>query len=274
MNEDLNTAGVTFVTSVNNRAVLENNFLISPCFQDGHPHQILLQENFPSAARAYNQALENSVHDLVIFAHQDMIFPATWLAQVQDAITSLARTDPHWGVLGVFGIDKHGENVGYVYSTGQGRIGAPLASPQPVQTLDEIVLILRKSSGLRFNERLPHFHFYGVDICLAAQSRGMQSYTIPAFCIHNTQFNLVMPREFYESYHALKKIWKQYLPIQTTCIRMTRFDSHMYVRRLREFKLRHSHRKDIAIPRRQDGRQLLGEVEMSNSGSPAQSPSR
>jgi hypothetical protein len=265
MNDAYKGAGMTFVTSVNNRGILENNFLISPCFQERHPHQILLQENHPSAAKAYNQALKDSVHDLVIVAHQDMIFPSTWLDNVQDAIRSLAVTDPHWGVLGVFGINKRGENVGYVYSTGQGRIGAPLTSPEPVQTLDEIVLILRKSSGLKFDERLPHFHFYGAEICLAAQSQGMQSYVIPAFCIHNTQFNLVMSPDFYESYHALKRIWKQYLPIQTTCIRMTRFDGDMYIRRLREFKLRHSWRRDIATPRRPDGRQLLDEVEQSVS---------
>jgi hypothetical protein len=263
MNKDLKTEGVTFVTSVNNKAILENNFLISPCFRAGHPHQILMQENFPSAAKAYNDALGRSEHDVVVFAHQDMIFPSTWLGQLQEAIDFLARSDPNWGVLGVFGINNAGENVGYIYSTGQGRIGAALASPQPVQTLDEIVLVIRKSSGLKFDEKMPHFHFYGAEICLSARSRGMQSYAIPAFCIHNTQFNLVMSEEFYESYRALKKLWKQFLPIQTTCIRMTKLDMHMYLRRLREFKLRHSGRKDVATPRRADSQQLLHEIENS-----------
>ena len=71
-----------------------------------------------------------------------------------------------------------------------------------VQTLDEIVLILKKSSGLRFDDSLPHFHFYGTDICLRAAQRGMRSYAISAFCVHNTHQTLVLPEEFYECCQA------------------------------------------------------------------------
>jgi len=55
-----------------------------------------------------------------------------------------------------------------------------------VQTLDEIVLIFRRDSGLSFDETLPHFHFYGTDICMRAAEQGRQCYAISAFCVHNT----------------------------------------------------------------------------------------
>jgi hypothetical protein len=75
---------------------------------------------------------------------------------------------------------------------------------------------------------------YGVDICLAARRLGLQSYAIPAFCIHNTTQLLSLPKEFYLGYQHVKQKWRQYLPIYTSCIKITRFDRDM-----RERKLRH-----------------------------------
>ena len=100
-----------------------------------------------------------------------MIFPEFWLLDLQRALDSLQQTDPEWGVLGCYGVTLD-EGRGYIYSGGLGVMGKPTDRPGPVQTLDEIVLILRKSSGLRFDDRLPHFHFYGADICMTAAARG------------------------------------------------------------------------------------------------------
>jgi hypothetical protein len=131
--------------------------------------------------------------------------------------------------------------------------------PQPVQTLDEVVLILRKSSGLRFDESLPHFHFYGTDICLRVSKRGMASYAISAFCIHNTNEPLVLPAEFYQCGKHIKRTWGDCLPIQTTCIRITKFNIPIYLRRLREAYLRHFRRKEIGGARVKDVRRIVKE---------------
>jgi glycosyltransferase involved in cell wall biosynthesis len=263
MTEDLESGRVTFVVNVSSPSVLKKNLLISPSFRPGHRYQILQQENFASAATAYNDALEKSHNDLVIFVHQDVILPSAWISRLQEALDALENIDPHWGVLGVFGRTATGEQRGSVYSTGLGLIGSPFKSPAVVQTLDEIVLIIRKSSGLRFDERLPHFHFYGAEICLAALQKGMKSYAIPAFCIHNTQYSLVLPKEFYASYGILKNIWKKYVPVYTTCIRITKFNSHVYRRRINEFALRYLRRKTIGAYRREDSSRLLKEFENS-----------
>ena len=94
---------------------------------------------------------------------------------------------------------------GHVFSSGL-MLGASFDRPAAVQTLDEIVLIIRKSTQLRFDERLPHFHFYGAEICMAAAKAGRTNYAISAFSVHNSQMNLVLPKEFYESYRVFKKI--------------------------------------------------------------------
>lgn len=248
---------VSFVVTVNNHDIFNSNFLASPalaCFGD---YQLIVQEKFSSAAKAYNDAIEHSTNDLIIFCHQDVILPRAWYYELGAALERLAASDPNWGVLGCSGQTVANRGWGHVYSSGVGIIGSPFADPARVQTLDEIVLILRKSSGLRFDPSLPHFHFYGTDICLRAGARGLHSYAISAFCIHNTHQSLILPAEFYECYWYIKTKWNQSLPIQTTCIRITKYHIPMYLRRLRELYLRYIKGKEVGGYRTDDTECLL-----------------
>jgi hypothetical protein len=265
MNPTDATRHMTFVAAVNNRQVLQGNLLASPCLQGGHGHQVVLQEKFSSASSAYNDAIDKSVNDLIVFCHQDIYLPEAWPAELERSLSGLASTDANWGVLGCYGetLDDHGR--GYVYSSGRGVMGSPFDHPAAVQTLDEIVLILRKSSGLRFDPLLPHFHFYGTDICMAAAKRGMKSYAISAFCVHNTQQYLILPKEFYESCDYVKRAWRDWLPIQTTCVRLTKAGFPLRAKRLREVYLRHVRRKTTGGTRVESVHRLLEEV-MAGAG--------
>lgn len=227
---------LTFVAAVNDREVCRANLLASPCLSEGD--EVMIQEGFPSAALAYNEAMERAGHDPVVFVHQDVYLPEDWTSKVRGALDFLARHDPNWGVIGCFGVTGGGEERGHVFTTGWGLVGSPFYAPMQVRTLDEMVLIVRKGSGLRFSEYLPHFHFYGADICLTAQMRGMRCYAIPAFCIHNTDQILVLPDAFYNCYYLFRERWLPELPVRTSCIRVTRFNGHIYERRLREFYIR------------------------------------
>src|ERR1017187_10540431 len=128
---------LTFVVATNNRKVLEHNLLQSCCLHGAHPHQILIQEGFKSASMAYNDAIERSSNDLIIFVHQDIIFPETWLSDLERALNHLDRDDPEWGVIGSYGATLHDNGRGYIYSTGLGVMGKPFEHPARVQTLDE-----------------------------------------------------------------------------------------------------------------------------------------
>jgi hypothetical protein len=257
MNTLASQNGITFIVAVNDRDLLESNFLASPCLQQLKGHQVLIQENFRSAAKAYNDGIERAVNDLIVFCHQDILLPKLWLSQLGSALQYLELHDREWGVLGSYGKTQDGRGWGHVYSSGRDVIGEPLERPVVIQTLDEIVLILRKSAALRFDDSLPHFHFYGTDICLRAASKGMKSYAVSAFCIHNTHQTLVLPKEFYECCRHIKRVWKNYLPIQTTCLRVTRFNFPEYRRKLGEFKLRHIRRQEYGGTRLQDPLPLL-----------------
>jgi Glycosyltransferase like family len=261
---------ITFAVASNGREILRNNLLFSPCLRDSNAHQVLIQEGFLSASKAYNDAIDKSCNDLIVFAHQDVIFPDTWIHQLETALDKLDTEDPNWGVIGCYGetIDNGGR--GYIYSSGRGILGRPFDSPIEIQTLDEIVLILRKSSGLRFDDGLPHFHFYGADICMRAAELGMRSYAISAFCVHNTKQTLVLPPEFYDSYRHIKRTWKARLPIQTTCVRITNSDIPKYRRRLQDVYLKYVRQQEIGGSRSEDVARLLAEVRsLLESGAPA-----
>jgi hypothetical protein len=253
----------TFAVAVNDRSVLENNLLASPCLASPHAHEILVQEGFRSAGHAYNDAIDRSPNDLIVFAHQDMIFPEQWLGQVENALDYLEQNDPNWGVLGCYGETRDRKGRGSVYQSGLGLIGKTIERPVPIQTLDEIVLIFRKSSLLRFDEDLPHFHLYGTDICLRAGQAGRTSYAIPAFCIHNTNQGFLLPKEFYECYWHVKQTWKSHLPIQASCIRITKLNLSMYKRRLQELYYRYVRQQKSQGIRANDVPQLIQQVEMT-----------
>jgi hypothetical protein len=225
---------ITFAVAANDRGVLEGNFLSSSCFATGHPHQVIVQWNYPSAAAAYNEAIQRAEHEIIVFAHQDVFLGGHWIEQFEKSLDILQDSDPSWGVAGCYGITAERKYRGYLYSSCQAVHGAPFEQPIPVETLDEILLVIRKRSGLRFDENLPHFHLYAADICLTAAAQGMCNYAIFAPCIHNTKQNLVLPPEFYECCDYLRESKRQHLPIQTTCVSLTRFGMPLFMRRLRE----------------------------------------
>ena len=247
---------ITFAVALTNRKIYENNFLASPCLDVKGRYEVLEQVGFLSAAKAYNEAIERAANDLIIFVHQDVFLPDVWLPQVQNSLQYLERLDPNWGVLGCGGVTEGGQLWAHVYSTGWGVIGKPFEHPMQVRTLDEIVLILRKSSGLRFDERLPHFHLYGTEICLAAAKRGLRCHSIPAFCIHNTDQTLILSKEFYECYQYIKHTWKNCLPIQTPCITISRFDFQKRLRKLQELHLQILGAHEKPVRRAENSKQI------------------
>jgi Glycosyltransferase like family len=247
---------LSIVVAVNNRQILHNNLLQSPDLAaEGMPHQVIVKEGFASAGAAYNSGLDQATNDLVAFIHQDVYLPVDWVREVVASIRLLDAQAAPWGVLGCFGVsERDPRGVGQVYSTGWGLQGKPPLQPVPVETLDEIVLIIRKSSGLRFDPNLPHFHMYGVDICLEARHRGLLCYALPAFCVHNTNQLLALPVEFETGYRYVKRKWSRYLPIRTSCTVIDRFDRDLNRRKLEALVNRALFRTKTPIPRMDDPR--------------------
>jgi hypothetical protein len=206
------------VAAVNDEQILNSCLLRSPDIELAA--DIILQKGYASAAEAYNAGIRKSKGEIVLLVHQDVYLPAAWIDHVRRAIGSISARDPNWGVVGVYGVKDDGGHAGYVYD--YRTLGEQFEGGIEVAVLDELLLILRHSSGLLFDESLPGFHMYGADICLEARRRGMKSYAVSAFCIHNSPESK-MPLEFWKAYLFMRRKWKSQLPIKTTCTEITRF---------------------------------------------------
>ncbi len=254
--------GITIAVAVNDRTVLQNNLLRSPGLLDGGNREILIKEGFKSASLAYNSAIDEASNDLIVFLHQDIYLPGSWWTCLRHALAYLASSDPSWGVLGCFGSTRAAYGgLGRVYTNGLGFHGRELACPEPVETLDEIVLVLRRSSGLRFDVMLPHYHWYGTDICLTARMAGRASYAFQGLCVHNTNQLLHLPKEFYLGYRYIKRKWARHLPIAAACMTVSHFNDALYRRRLREVLESTLRMTRCPVPRAGDPAGLLGSTE-------------
>lgn len=203
--------------------VLDANLLPSPALKQAA--RVIVQEGFAKVVRAYNEALEESPSDVVVFLHPDVYLPGCWADQLQASLAWLEANDPEWGVLGLVGSNSSGELVGATYSSGRaGVIGKPLSSPRPARTVDEFVFIVRRSSGLRFDEALPgdQGQLCATDICLQAASRGLGVHVIPAFAMHNSNGWRSLPLGFWKPYLYIRKKWKSELPIRLPYANITR----------------------------------------------------
>lgn len=247
----------TIAVAVNDVKVLQQNLFLSPGINN-ECMQLIIKRNSRAASLAYNEAIEEADNDIIIFVHQDVYLPENWFLGLKMSLSYLEKEKISWGVLGCYGSELGGaRGIGRVYTNGVGYHGAEIDKPELVQTLDEIVLVIRKSSGLRFDPTLPHFHMYGTDICMSAKERGMMSYAIPAFCVHNTNQLVTLPKEFYSCYRHVKDRWSKYLPIYTSCITISRFDNEFHMRRIREACKRLLRKSRMPTHRVEDPRSLL-----------------
>lgn len=174
-------------------------------------------DNSMSAPQALNIGIERAVHEIIVCCHQDVVFPTGWVDTLHRQIMEIH--DHAFGVLGTFGIDMDGNYAGNIRQpNGNPKMGE---LPCLAQSLDEHCLIIRKSSGLRFDEDLGGFHMYGADICLQAVERGMKNYAIDAYLEHMSRGKI--DDRFCVATNKFKEKWaKRGLRgyVTTTCCRL------------------------------------------------------
>ena len=213
---------LTVVTPVNNEEILAANLAVSPLFSDGQV-PLVVKKEYPSASIAYNEGLDEAESDIVVCVHQDVYLPRDWEQKLFFTIRLLESRGQTWGALGVIGADKDGKCVGGAWSNGlQRKIVTKFASPAPVRSFDEIVLVLRKSSGVRFDEDLPGFHLYGTDIAQSAIRAGLGAYVFDGPVVHNPLWRKKLGKSYVEGWRYLRRKWWSELPIYTLVLPITR----------------------------------------------------
>ena len=209
------------VCASNDEACLQRNLLMSDLVVR-HGVPVHVERGAPSAAIAYNRGLAATTAPYVIFAHQDVYFPPNWQDKLAAAIAATEALDPDWALLAPFGMTADGTHVGQVWSTSQsGCVGTPMRAPQPVQSFDELVIVLRRDSGICFDEKLPLYHLYGTDIVQIAWAAGKGAYVADLPVVHNDGFHGRLGADFTQGYHYVRRKWRKALPLRTPVLWVT-----------------------------------------------------
>jgi hypothetical protein len=206
----------------NNERTLKRDLLRSPDIVAGSVPLTVIR-GARAASAAYHDAINTADSDILIFAHQDIYFPEGWFKRLQSVCEMLTLVDPNWAVAGLFGVSADGQLAGHLWDSALGKVcGSPLAAPRVATSLDEVVLILRRASGIFFDPALPSFHLYGTDLVLCAQTAGMRSYIIDLPVIHNAKPVMRLDRQYLSAYRFMVRKWSPLLPWPTVIVPLTR----------------------------------------------------
>ncbi len=192
--------------------------------------------NQANASSAYAQAIASATAEFLVFAHQDVYLPCGWFDQLSHAIRQLDALDERWAVAGLSGVMHDGTFVAHVWDSGLGFVnGGPFSTPARAASLDELVLIMRRSSGVTFDADLPCFHLYGTDIVLDAEAKGRTAYVIDVPAIHNARPIPMrrLGRDYVEAYRYTARKWRARLPWPTVIFRLTANPLPLLIHRLR-----------------------------------------
>jgi len=218
---------ILFATATHDYAILSQNLGASEVLKT-HPLAIL--HGFESVPAAYNSLIA-SAFDWVVFVHHDVFLPPDFEASLR---ATLAVAAPDWAILGVAGVNlENGVRTMHGNLIDRGRPwGRPDDLPCQVRTLDEVILIVRgtyrwERAFLQFDPRFP-FDFYGADLCMQAEARGLRCMAIHAPIVHNSTRPFGgRTAAFYDAEEAFRQKWYNQLPVATTCAVVSKNKSHV-----------------------------------------------
>lgn len=163
------------------------------------------------------EVLERAAEPYVVFCHQDVLLNQGDGAEALLAcIARVERECPAWGVLGNAGVRADYREFRRITEPSGTRSDGPL--PQPVVSVDENFMVVRTAARLRTSRELRGFHFYGLDLCLVANRKGMRCFVVDFHLAHLSAGTFA--KDFFEAQDRFRAHWSRtlgtvYLP--TTC---------------------------------------------------------
>lgn len=139
------------------------------------------------AYTAVNHFLREATGKYIIIVHQDVRCIDT-VSQLQKILADLTLKDDKWAVCGNAGAIGYHQDVRYI--TNGGKIVTHENLPAKVFSLDENLLIVRRSANIVVSADLKGFHLYAADLCIIADYLGYSCYVIPFMVKHLSLGNL------------------------------------------------------------------------------------
>jgi hypothetical protein len=205
-------------------AILGANLMRSPEVSSGDL-PLHVERGARSAAIAYNQALAATTADVVVFAHHDIYLPPGWTALLARRLAELPQD---WALFGAFGVALDAAHIGPVWSSSLGQIvgRVPLA-PVPVHSFDEMLIVMRRDAGLRWDDAMPGWHLYGTDIVATARKAGRGAYAGALPTLHNDRYHEALGADFTECYRYMQRKWAAALPLRSPITKISRSGLHL-----------------------------------------------
>lgn len=169
---------------------IDDNYLKHVARMFSHPKtQIIAYENdgVSSLPEVYNDGLKDSIFDIVVFMHDDLILETT---NVTKKLLKLFDTHPDYGIIGVAGTDNLISGVwwqdrasmyGQVRHEHNGRIHRNNYSGTFGETMKEVVAVdglffavHKKRIKETFDQEFPGFHFYDIPFCVSNYVKGVK----------------------------------------------------------------------------------------------------
>jgi hypothetical protein len=161
-----------------------------------------------------NHALAEADATWLVIVHQDVYLPSGFAARLNTALDWLEAHDPAASILGVGGVGLDGALAGRSWSSGLGRvIGDAEDLPREVQSLDEMLIIVRTGAGLRFDEEMHGFHLYATDLVLTARAQGQTAWVADLPTIHHSHAVVQLGGDFRTAWLYLRAKWRAQLPL-------------------------------------------------------------
>jgi hypothetical protein len=169
---------------------------------------------FPSAGAALNHGARRAHNDVVVFVHQDVVLHS--LVALEEAAAVLAA-EPDVGIAGAVGIDAHYRILGRIRDRVV-PIGDVAAEPQDVDSLDEVLLLVRREHVLKeplSEDPLLAWHAYGVEYSARTRRAGLRAVVLDIPLTHNS---LTTNLDALDLAHGrVGELYPELVPLQTTC---------------------------------------------------------
>lgn len=205
---------VRFVVVYNRPEIFRRCFSSSPYVP---PETVIAYYNADKEPlpKFFNKVIQKYLQENIwfVFCHQDFI--------LEEDLESRLKGKDVETVYGPIGT-RAGEvtRVGMIVQTDGTLLGRRLKEVAPVQTLDEMCLIVHSQvfrQGLSFDESFG-FHFYGADLCMKAYALGFDVVAMQLKCQHKSRTlegDFTSP-DYISTLSMFSEKWKQFLPIRTT----------------------------------------------------------
>jgi hypothetical protein len=156
---------------------------------------------FPNLGAALNSGIDRAQHDLVALIHEDVLLQDGWQQRFEQSLEELEERHPDWGLLGSVGW-KNLDQTNVVGHWSDPNRPVPLntftnENYDQVARLDEQLLILKKSLGVKPDPQLPSIHEIGLDLALELRKKCLKTFVLNAPTIHkyaDSAGNLVLSR--------------------------------------------------------------------------------